>query len=100
MTFLLLNIEYSLGYRNIENQRWDTTDSIYFHDIKPKGFDVVEIDEFVKEETVKDVIDILTNKSRVKAMVDHNYLLAKKFYSYANLKRKLRFLLTDFFGEE
>jgi hypothetical protein len=26
MTFLLLNIEYSLGYRNIENQRWDTTD--------------------------------------------------------------------------
>ncbi len=76
------------------------TYSIYFHDIKPKGFDVVEIDEFVKEETVKDVIDILTNKSRAKEMVDHNYVLAKKFYSYANLKRKLRFLLTDFFGEE
>ncbi len=76
------------------------TYSIYFHDIKPKGFDVVEIDEFVKEETVNNVIDILANKSRAKAMVDHNYLLAKKFYSYANLKRKLRFLLTDFFGEE
>jgi glycosyltransferase involved in cell wall biosynthesis len=76
------------------------TYSIYFHDIKPKGFDVVEIDEFVKEGTVDDVIDILTNKSRVKEMVNHNYLLAKKFYSYANLRRKLRFLLTDFFGEE
>jgi glycosyltransferase involved in cell wall biosynthesis len=76
------------------------TYSIYFHDIKPKGFDVIEIDEFVKERTVTDVIDILTNKSRVKEAVDHNYLLAKKFYSYANLKRKLRFLLTDFFGEE
>jgi len=74
--------------------------SIYFHDIRPKGFDVVEIDEFVKEGTVNDVIDILTNKSRAKEMVDRNYLLAKKFYSYANLKRKLRFLMTDFFGEE
>lgn len=29
MTFLLLNIEYSLGYRNIENQRWDTTENTY-----------------------------------------------------------------------
>jgi glycosyltransferase involved in cell wall biosynthesis len=76
------------------------TYSIYFHDIKPKGFDVIEIDEFVKEGTVDDVIDLLTNKSRVKEMVDRNYFLAKKFYSYANLKRKLRFLLTDFFGEE
>jgi glycosyltransferase involved in cell wall biosynthesis len=76
------------------------TYSIYFHDIKPKGFDVIEIDEFVKEWTVNDVIDILANKSRSKEMVDRNYLLAKKFYSYANLKRKLRFLLTDFFGEE
>jgi hypothetical protein len=76
------------------------TYSIYFHDIKPKGFDVIEIDEFVKEGTVNDVIDILANKSRSKEMVDRNYLLAKKFYSYSNLKRKLRFLLTDFFGEE
>jgi glycosyltransferase involved in cell wall biosynthesis len=76
------------------------TYSIYFHDIKPKGFDVIEIDEFVKEGTVNDVIDLLTNKSKIKVMVDRNYLLAKKFYSYANLKRKLRFLLTDFFGEE
>jgi len=33
-------------------------------------------------------------------MVDHNYRLAKRFYSYANLRRKLRFTLADFFGEE
>lgn len=76
------------------------TYSIYFHDIKPKGFDVIEIDEFVKEGTINDVIHVLTNKSTVEEIVDRNYLLAKKFYSYANLKRKLRFLLTDFFGEE
>ena len=31
---------------------------------------------------------------------DHNYSIARRFYSYANLRRKLRFILTDFFGEE
>ncbi|UCG81873.1 MAG: glycosyltransferase family 4 protein [Desulfobacterales bacterium] len=74
--------------------------SIYFHDIRPKGFKVVEIDEFVREETVDNVIEVLRSRSRVKEMVDHNYGLAKRFYSYANLKRKLKFILTDFFGEE
>jgi glycosyltransferase involved in cell wall biosynthesis len=76
------------------------TYSIYFHDIKPKGFDVIEIDEFVTEKTVKEVREVLTNKSRSREMVNRNYSLAKRFYSYAILKRKLRFLLTDFFGEE
>ena len=74
--------------------------SIYLHDIKPKGFKVVEMDDYLKENTVNDVIEILQNKSTVKEMVDHNYNLAKRFYSYANLRRKLRFILTDFFGEE
>jgi len=74
--------------------------SIYLHDIRPKGFKVVEIDEYVKEDTVNAVIEILRNKSKVEEMVDHNYTLAKRFYSYANLRRKLRFILTDFFGEE
>ncbi|MBW2064860.1 MAG: hypothetical protein JRJ03_07960 [Deltaproteobacteria bacterium] len=37
---------------------------------------------------------------KVEIMAEHNYKLAKRFYSYENLKRKLRFLLTDFFGEE
>jgi len=74
--------------------------SIYLHDIKPKGFKVIEMDDYIKEDTVNHVIDILQNQSRVKEMADHNYNLAKRFYSYANLRRKLRFILTDFFGEE
>jgi glycosyltransferase involved in cell wall biosynthesis len=74
--------------------------SIYLHDIKPKGFKVIEMEDYIKEDTVNDVIDILQNKSRVKEMVDYNFNLAKRFYSYANLRRKLRFILTDFFGEE
>jgi hypothetical protein len=54
----------------------------------------------IKENTVRDVIDILQNRSRVNEMVEYNYSLAKRFYSYANLRRELRFILADFFGEE
>jgi len=56
--------------------------------------------DYTDENTVNDMIHILQNLSRVKKMVDHNYNLAKRFYAYGNLRRKLRFMLTDFFGEK
>ena len=74
--------------------------AIYLHDIKPKGFKVIEMDDYIKEDTVSDVIEVLRNKSMVREMVEFNYNLAKRFYSYGNLRRRLRFILTDFFGEE
>lgn len=74
--------------------------SIYLHDIKPKGFKVIEMDEYLKEETVEGVIAVLKDKEKAKRMAEHNYKLARRFYSFENLKRKLRFILTDFFGEE
>jgi glycosyltransferase involved in cell wall biosynthesis len=74
--------------------------SIYLHDVKPKGFKVIEIDDYMTERTVEEVAAILKDSAKVQEMVTQNYALAKRFYSYANLKRKLRFILTDFFGEE
>ncbi len=74
--------------------------SIYAHDIKPRGFKVVEIDDYITEDTVDQVIDLLKNPEKVKEMVTLNYQLARKFYSYATLRRKLSFMLKDFFGEE
>ena len=76
------------------------TYSIYLHDIKPKGFKVIEMDDYIDEDTVNHVIEIFKNRSMAKEMADHNYRLARRFYSYATLRRKLRFMLTDFFGEE
>jgi len=76
------------------------TYSIYLHDIKPKGFKVIEMDDYINEKTVNEVIEILQNKENIQEMVNHNYNIAKRYYSYANLRRKLRFILTDFFGEE
>ena len=74
--------------------------SIYTHDIKPKGFKMIEMDEYISEDAVNDVVDILKDKSRARKIVDCNYNVAKRFYSYANLRRKLKFVLSDFFGEE
>ena len=58
------------------------------------------MDEYIRESTVDAVIDVLRNEAKVRQMVDHNYALAKRFYSYANLRRKLKFILADFFGED
>jgi hypothetical protein len=55
---------------------------------------------YADENTVNEVIDILQKQFGVKGIVDHNYTLAKRFYSYENLRRKPRFILTDFFGEK
>ncbi len=64
--------------------------SIYTKDIKPKGFSVIEIDGFVTSQAVEKARQILANPDLCKAMVDHNYELAKKFFSYAVLHLGLR----------
>ncbi|MFC1585081.1 glycosyltransferase [Fibrobacterota bacterium] len=74
--------------------------SIYANDIKPRGFQVVEIDDYITEQDVNEVHELLQNPEKVKKMTEHNYKLAKRFYSYATLRRKLSYMLKDFFGEE
>ncbi len=64
--------------------------SIYTKDIKPKGFSVIEIDGFVTSRAVEKARQILDNPDLCQAMVDHNYELGKKFFSYAVLHQILR----------
>jgi glycosyltransferase involved in cell wall biosynthesis len=64
--------------------------SIYTKDIKPKGFSVVEIDGFVTSAAVKRTELILDNAQLRREMVDHNYELGLKYYSYSVLHRGLR----------
>jgi len=58
------------------------------------------MDDYTSKNVVNDVIHILQNRSGVKEIVDHNYNLVKRFYAYANLKRKPGFILNAFFGAE
>ncbi len=64
--------------------------SIYTKDIKPKGFSVVELDGYVTETAVKETKEILGDKDLCKKMVDHNYEVAKKYYSFKVLQKRLR----------
>jgi len=69
--------------------------SIYSLDIKPKGFSVIELDGFVTEDSVAYTRKILKNKELCNDMVEKNYNIAKRNYSYTVLQQKLETLLCD-----
>jgi len=69
--------------------------SIYSTDIKPKGFDVIEIDGYVSDESIAKTKEILSDVRRREEMVKHNYRLANKYFSYRVLHQKLRILIAE-----
>ncbi|MDC7222763.1 MAG: glycosyltransferase family 4 protein [Spirochaetales bacterium] len=73
--------------------------SIYATDIRPKGFEVVEIDDYVTDKTVEEVTYLLDHPEEVERITKKNYELALRYYGYSTVKNKLRGLLCSFFGE-
>jgi len=69
--------------------------SIYTYDIEPKGFLTIELDGFVTEDAVRKTRDVLENPELCKNMVEKNYDIAKRCYSYAVLRQKLKNLIYD-----
>jgi mannosylglucosylglycerate synthase len=74
--------------------------SIFSTDIKPKGFRVIEFDGFITDDTIRETRDLLERPALVQEMVENNYELAKRYYSYAILERSLKTLIVDLFGVE
>jgi len=74
--------------------------TIYAIDIKPKGFRAIELDGFVTDEAVARVEKVLETPSIAAEMAEHNYQLARRFYSFAFLEHELRGLLQSFTGAE
>lgn len=73
--------------------------SIFATDIQPKGFQVISFDGFVTPETVTRAREILQQPELAAPMVETNYRLATKHYSFAVLRRQLETLLAQLFGE-
>ena len=71
---------------------------IYQIDIAPKGFHTVEIDELVTAHSLDAIHEVLDDESLRQEMMDHNYTLAKRYFSYEVLEHRLTFLLADLFG--
>ena len=74
--------------------------TIYSIDIKPKGFQAVEFTGFINNETLKHVRKILNGRKFVEEMTEHNYKLAKQYYSFTVLERQLHMLLHTCFSRE
>jgi len=72
--------------------------SIYAIDIKPKGFKTIELNDYVNSDAVRLTREILSNPDLAREMVDHNYEMGKRHYSYSILRQKLKILLSNCFG--
>jgi glycosyltransferase involved in cell wall biosynthesis len=72
--------------------------SIYATDIRPKGFRVIEFDDFVTDQTIAQTLSVLNNPDLQQEMAERNYELALHHFSYTMLRRKLRSQLEHLFG--
>lgn len=72
--------------------------SIYARDIEPLGFRVATLDGFMTSKTMQEVRQLLHDPDYRREVVDHNYEIATRFFSYSVLRRKLRTLITNITG--
>jgi mannosylglucosylglycerate synthase len=73
--------------------------SIYEADIKPKGFKVVEFNGYKTDATLEHARRILLHPEEAAGYAENNYALARRYYSFSMLERRLGLLLSDCFGE-
>ena len=71
---------------------------VFVQDIEPLGFDLAAMDGFLTGETVQQVRELLTSPQRRRKMVDHNYTVAARHFSYDVLRRSLDVLLAGLLG--
>lgn len=76
-----------------------STYEIYRIDIKPKGFKVVEFGDYITEDTLSRVRELLLNPEIAQEMCDLNYEIARHHYSYTNLERLLAAIISISIGD-
>ena len=67
--------------------------STYAIDIRPKGFQAVEIEGYVTDAAVEETRALLADPRLREEMVEKNYALGRIYYSYEVLHDKLMNLL-------
>jgi glycosyltransferase involved in cell wall biosynthesis len=71
----------------------------FVSDIEPKGFDLVKMDGEVTAKTVQEVRTILDSPDKTAEMVNRNYHIAKKHYSYEVLRCLLNPIVDQLLGK-
>jgi len=70
--------------------------AIFETDIEPLGFKTAVIENYVTEETLKQVRRLLDDEEHRAASAFHNFELGKKLFSYELLEKKLKAILDNF----
>ena len=71
---------------------------IFKTDIQPKGFRVIGFDDFIDDSVVQQARAVLDDVQLAAEMVNHNYELGCRYYSYRVLERRLAVLLDQCLG--
>ena len=69
----------------------------FARDIEPRGFDLVVMDGFLSKRTVYKVKEILESPKLREKMVNTNYEVASRYYSYGVLRNQLSAMMNEFF---
>jgi glycosyltransferase involved in cell wall biosynthesis len=72
--------------------------AIFVRDIEPQGFDLIVMDGLLTPQNVAQARLVLDSADRRRDMVEHNYAVASRHYSFTLLQKKLNYLLINFFG--
>lgn len=74
--------------------------SIFIEDIEPKQFKVITIDGFITNSIVEEVRRVLNDREYRTRIVEHNFNVARKFFNYTILRRRLRNMIAFALGME
>ena len=72
----------------------------FVRDIEPQGFDLVVMDGYLTKKTIGNVRQVLESATRREKMVNTNYKIAMRHYSYAVLQKQLNSMMINFFGTQ
>jgi len=69
--------------------------SVYARDIKPKGISLPTVDGFIDRAVVEETRRVLEDPEYREALVEHNYRVARRYFSYRVLQDSLRVIITN-----
>ena len=69
---------------------------VYNADIKPLGFEFIELDGFINSIAVENIIELLNDKEHTKAINEKNFEIAQEHFSLEVLEKKLTETLNQF----
>lgn len=75
-----------------------STYEIFKTDIQPKGFELITFADFIEEQCIQRAEEVLQNKELAEEMVEKNFELGRRHYSYSILEHRLEALIDESLG--